>query len=91
MRHLPRTTPALLGLFSLVTLLADQRLSRAPVTVRLAAWSRKDHFTFADALALVRRELWAHQPFWLSVASTDTAKVPRVLLDRLTDTLCYAA
>src|ERR671926_1684501 len=28
-----RTTPALLGLFSLVTLLADQHLSRSPVAI----------------------------------------------------------
>lgn len=86
-----RTTPALRGLFSLVTLLADQRLSRAPVTVPLPAWSRKDHLTFADALALVRRELWAYQTFRLSTESTDTVKVPRVLIEHLTDTLCYAA
>ncbi len=86
-----RTTPALLGLFSLVTLLADQRLSRSRVTVPLPAWSRKDHFTFADALALVRRELWADQTFRLSTESTDTVKVPRVLIEHLTNTLCYAA
>jgi hypothetical protein len=90
-RAIARTTPALLGLFSLVTLLADQRLSRAPVTIRLAAWSRQDHFTFADALALVRRELWAHQTFRPSADATAAVKVPRVLLERLTDTLCYAA
>jgi hypothetical protein len=78
-----RTTPALLGLFSLVTLPADQRLSRSPVTIRLAAWSRQDHLTFADALALVRRGL--------SADPTDTMKVPRVFLDRLTDVLCSAA
>jgi hypothetical protein len=86
-----RTTPALLGLFSLVTLLAAQRLGRSPVTVRLAAWSRKDHFTFSDALALVRRELWTHQAFQLSADAADTVKVPRVLIQHLTDTLCYAA
>ena len=86
-----RTTPALLGLFSLVTLLADQRLSRSRVTVPLPAWSRKDHFTFADALAVVRRELWTYQTFRLSAAATDSVKVPRVLIDRLTNALCYAA
>ncbi len=90
-RAIARTTPALLGLFSLVTLLADQHLSRFRVTVPLPTWSRKDHFTFADALALVRRELWADQTFRLSTESTDTVKVPRVLIEHLTDTLCYAA
>jgi hypothetical protein len=86
-----RTTPALLGLFSLVTLLAEQHLGRSTVTVPLPAWSRKDHFTFADALAVVRRDLWTYQTFRLSAAATDTVKVPRVLIDRLTNALCYAA
>ena len=86
-----RTTPALLGLFSLVTLLADQHLSRSRVTVSLPAWSRKDHFTFADALASVRRELWTYQTFRLSADTTDTVKVPRRLIHRLTNALCYAA
>jgi hypothetical protein len=81
----------LLGLFSLVTRLAEQHLSQSPVTVRLPTWSRKDHFSFADALAVVRRELWASQTFWLSTNATDTVKVPRVLIEHLTDTLCYAA
>jgi hypothetical protein len=86
-----RTTPALLGLFSLVTLLADQHLSRSRVAIPLPAWSRKDHFTFADALALVRRELWAYQTFRLSADATDTVKVPRRLIEHLTNALCYAA
>lgn len=86
-----RTTPALLGLFSLVTLLADHHLSRSRVTVPLPTWSRKDHFTFADALALVRRELWADQTFRLSTESTDTVTVSRALIEHLTNTLCYAA
>jgi hypothetical protein len=86
-----RTTPALLGLFSLVTLLADQHINRSRVTIPLPTWSRKDHFTFSDALALVRRELWTDQTFRLSTDSTDTVKVPRVLFEHLTNTLCYAA
>ena len=86
-----RTTPALLGLFSLVTLLAEQHLSRSPLTILLPTWSRKDHFTFADALAVVRRELWASQTFRLSSDAMDTVKVPRVLIEHLTNTLCYAA
>jgi DDE superfamily endonuclease len=90
-RAISRTTPALLGLFSLVTLLADRRLSRSLVTIRLAAWSRKDHLTFADALALVRRELWAHHTFQVSSEATEIVKVPRMFIEHLTDTLCYAA
>jgi hypothetical protein len=73
-----------------VTLLAEQRLSRSTVAIPLPAWSRKDRFTFAEALALVRRELRAHQACRLSADATDAVKVPRVLIERLTDALCDA-
>src|SRR5262245_20277783 len=54
-----RTTPALFGLYSLVTLMA-QAVPRAKARlVRTAAWYAKPHPTFSDALAGVRRELWS--------------------------------
>ena len=88
-----RTTPALLGLFSIVTLLAHQRMRRSMQAVRKAAWYRKSRPTFADALALVRKELWAHeeQTFCGSPSATDTVKVPREFVERLTDAVCYVA
>ena len=86
-----RTTPALLGLFSLVTLVTDQYVSQTPVPVQQAAWYQKRQPTFADALALVRHELWAQAAFPLSDNAPDLVKVPRGLIERLTETLCYAA
>ncbi len=86
-----RTTPVLLGLFSLVTLLAHPRLMERPGPIRQAAWYRKRAPTFADALALVRREIWAHETFRMSGDDTEMVKVPRVLLERFTETLCYVA
>jgi hypothetical protein len=49
-----RTTPALLALFSLVTLLAERLNQQRAFPVRQAAWYRKPHPSFADAIALVR-------------------------------------
>jgi hypothetical protein len=87
-----RTTPALLGLFSLVTLFADRQMREAAGALRRqAAWYRKRHPTFADALALVRKELWAGATFYGSPAQTDTVKVPRAFVERLTEAVCYAA
>jgi hypothetical protein len=88
-----RTTPALLGSFSLVTLFAHLQMRRAGGAFRRrAAWYHKAHPTFADALALVRKELWAQeQTFYASPAETDTVKVPRAYVERLTDAVCYAA
>ena len=87
-----RTTPALLGLFSLVTLFADRQMRRAAGALRRqAAWYHKRHPTFADALALVRKELWAGATFHGSPAQSDTIKVPRAYVERLTEAVCYAA
>jgi DDE superfamily endonuclease len=86
-----RTTPALLGLFSLVTLFAHQRMAQSMKAVRRAAWYRKPRPTFSDALALVRKELWAHAAFRPSPWESDTIKVPRAFVEHLTETLCYAA
>jgi hypothetical protein len=86
-----RTTPALLGLFSLVTLLAHGRMTPAADVFRQAAWYHKAHPTFVDALALVRKELWACATFRGSHSEADTVKVPRVFIERLTDAVCYAA
>jgi hypothetical protein len=86
-----RTTPALLGLFSLVTLYADPRMEPTGAVVRQAAWYRKPLPTFSDALALTRRECWGYLAFGMSACDLDTRKVPRAFLDRLTDALCYAA
>jgi hypothetical protein len=87
-----RTTPALLGLFSLVTVFAHGRMAQAAGAFRQAAWYRKRHPTFADALAMVRKELWAQErTFCGSPPATDTIKVPKAYVERLTEAVCYAA
>jgi hypothetical protein len=86
-----RATPALLGLFSLVTLLADGPSAVPTRSIRQAAWYPKQQPTFADALAAARRELWRHHLFPPSASDGDIVKLPRLLVDRLTETLCYAA
>jgi hypothetical protein len=87
-----RTAPALLGLFSLVTTIAHRLMKPSSTeAVRRTAWYDKTHPTFADALALVRRELWRGGTFCGSPREVDTVKVPRALVEHLTETVCYAA
>ena len=86
-----RTTPALLGAFSLVTLLAHDHLGGQPLPARPAAWYAKTLPTFADALALVRQQLWPVHISYLSPPQADLMTIPRVLFNRFTDTLAYAA
>ncbi len=89
-KAIARTTPALLGLFSLITLLAHALLTRHDFPVRTAAWYPKPLPTFADALALVRSQLWASLTFQMSQDDADMVKVPRALLARFNDLLAYA-
>jgi len=86
-----RTTPALLGLFSLVTLAAHPQMAQPADCVRQAAWYHKTLPTFSDALALVRQHCWSQMAFCLSTDDAEFVKVPRALVDRLVDALCYAA
>jgi hypothetical protein len=86
-----RTTPCVLGLYSLISLLAERVREQQGLTVRRDAWYAKECVTFSDTLAMVRRWLWAEQHFQMSQTEADMIKVPRALYERLTETLCYAA
>ena len=85
-----RTTPAILALYSIVTLAAKYLLEQQPMAIRHAAWYAKDRATFSDTIALVRRSIWGAQIYDGSGSRHDTVKIPRALLDRLTETVSYA-
>ena len=85
-----RTTPALLGLFSLVTLLVHRLLQGKDLPTRQAAWYQKASPSFSDALAFLRLQLWPARVIWRSPGQTDIVEIPRGLLDCLTDMLAYA-
>jgi DDE superfamily endonuclease len=83
-----RTTPALLALFSLVTLWASHlAVERGPPT-ECVRWYRKSRPTFSDALAQVRRELWAAQLFTASPLTGTTQNASADLIDRLLLVAC---
>ena len=84
-----RTTPALLGLFSLVTLLVHELLHGKDLPLRQAAWYQKEAPTFSDTLAFLRLELWPARITWRSFTQPDVIEIPRGLLDCLVDTLAY--
>lgn len=90
-RAVARTTPVLLGLFSLVTLFAHHLLQGQEMPVRQAVWYTKALPTFSDTLAFVRQHLWPVTISWMSPEDADRVKIPKSLLDRLTDALAYAA
>ena len=86
-----RTTPALLGLFSVVTLAAGQIRADGALPTRRASWYDKAVPTFADTLALVRQHLWPVAFSEMSQSETDMVKIPRAVFERFATTLAYAA
>jgi hypothetical protein len=84
-----RTTPALLALFSIVTLLAYHLTRDKPFPIRSSAWYDKKEATFSDALALVRRVIWTRIKFSQSPQDPDFVLIPPAILHGLGDAMCY--
>jgi hypothetical protein len=78
-----RTTPALLALFSLVTLWANELAAERGPLVECVRWYRKSLPTFSDALAVVRHELWTTQLFATSPPTGTTQNASADLINRL--------
>jgi DDE superfamily endonuclease len=76
-----RTTPVLLGLFAIVTLLALQLSDEGAIAVEATAWYQKSEPTFVDCLALVRRHLWRVRYLVNSAAQAEFVQFPREALE----------
>lgn len=75
-KAIARTTPSLLGLFSIVTLLADQLQCQGKLQTASAAWYQKKNPTFSDAIASVRTICWQESNFCISQNQPDMIKLP---------------
>lgn len=94
-RAIERTTPCLLGLFSQFSLatLMGQALDGSSLPTRQSAWYAKGEATCADALAAVRRHLWAN-PLVNTPPPLHTPELvnsPERLFASLVEAACYAA
>jgi hypothetical protein len=86
-----RTMPCLLGLVSLVTLLAAQLRTSERKAAASSAWYRKKLPTFSDTLTAVRRHIWCEQGFLTSLPSGHGAKPGRALQHGWAYVLSHAA
>ena len=84
-----RSTPCLLGMFSLVALFGKALHPDGKVPVQRTAWYHKTEATFSDVLAQVRRQLWGNFTYHTSPTNPDVCLVPRPHLDRLAYAVCY--
>jgi DDE superfamily endonuclease len=86
-----RTTPVLLALFSLVTVLALRLSPDGQIPVPVTAWYHKAEPTFADCLALVRWHLWRARYLVNSTPGAESIQFPQAALDLLIPGLPLAA
>ncbi len=84
-----RSTPCLLGMFSLVALFGQALHRDGKVPVQRTAWYHKTEATFSDVLAEVRRHLWGNFTYHTSPQDPDVCLVPRSHVDRLAYAVCY--
>ncbi len=86
-----RTTPCLLGLFSIVTLVANELNEKGKLKISKAVWYEKQVATCSDAIGCVRQQIWEWQSLQTSGKEVDIIKIPRQYLECLTDTLCFVS
>lgn len=86
-----RTTPCLMALFSITALWADKLERREGIAPEQTGWYEKKRPTFSDALAAVRKQLWANHNFCTSGPEGQTVEISSRWLNFLIHTLARAA
>jgi len=86
-----RTTPCLLGLVSLIVLIAYELAPDHQLPIQQAAWYAKSEATFADVIAFVRRQIWSARYFVKSTSDPDSVLIPQTYAEQLLNAVTYAA
>ena len=84
-----RTTPLLLGLYSVVALYVHQNAERLALSPRRAAWYPKPAATFADAIARLRQHLWFER-IVMSAGRADMTQPLPPAMQSIIEAACYA-
>lgn len=90
-KAISRTTPVLLGLFTLVTLMAQGLSQQDLLRSQSSTWYVKAYPTFSDALACVRRHFWQKMYFQTSGLEADVVKLPLNQFQLWENALAWAA
>ena len=85
-----RTTPVLIGLYSLTSLCACDLLTTSRISYA-AAWYRKTSLTFTDAIGAVRLKIWLGDINQRSPPHREPQNIPAPRLIRMAQARCFAA
>jgi hypothetical protein len=86
-----RTTPILMGLFSLVVIYTRKLRPDGKIPILSSAWYDKVEVTFSDCLAMVRKHLWSSGLDVKSAREADFVSLPRRQWEHLLSCLSTAA
>jgi hypothetical protein len=86
-----RTTPVLLGLFSLVALAALRCHEAGLLSPERTAWYAKEEPTFSDCLRLIRARIWQVRISGASAGEADVIQLPRGVFEAVVHGLAAAA
>ena len=85
-----RSTPILMALYSILTLIVHQLFLLDKISIRTTAWyQKKGAICFSDAIAAVREEIWKHHIFQTSTDISQICTIDKKLLHLLIQTLAY--
>jgi hypothetical protein len=90
-RAIARTTPVLLGLYSVVSLLAVRWHGEGSLVAEQSAWYEKGAPTFSDCLGLARERIWRSRISQASSGAAEPLQWPQPLLEALIYGLSRAA
>ena len=77
-KAIARTTPSLMGMFSLITMVAQELERTGKLKMRQAVWYHKQVATFSDAIGCVRQQIWEWRSLQTSGAEVEMIKIPRL-------------
>ena len=86
-----RTTPILMGLFSVVSLVANLLQADGLLRSQVSGWYVKKQLTFSDALAGVRSHLWGEMNFCASGSEVVEVKMSQQQYQLWQEALAWAA
>jgi hypothetical protein len=86
-----RTTPVLLGLFTLVTLLAVRWYEAGLLVAEQTAWYEKASPTFSDCIRLARQQIWRSRITSSSPPLADVLQLPQPLVEAMIHALSAVA
>ena len=89
-KAIARTTPALFGIFTFITLAAIEMLKGEKPDIINCAWYDKTDATFSDIIAYVRKRIWKVRFLADSSKNDDCTYFKDDFLDALLEQVCYA-